>query len=191
MPNSSPVSGISDKKRKSLSTYWAAESAGPQTTIVVRPWALLPSSHGNSAGDAAGQRDAEEPPERLEAAIEPSPETAPEESAGRGVGCFEHMTQKIKERVIEHYTIPDSTPSMEEIEADRWVGFPPSIIVPRWGIQWYGHQLVQAKFARWMLLPAALVLQLCVGSFYAWSGYNAASGSDVSLSGQLCNSCLP
>ncbi|KAI9002126.1 major facilitator superfamily domain-containing protein [Hyaloraphidium curvatum] len=89
-------------------------------------------------------------------------------------GCFEAVTQKTKEKIIEHYTIPDSHPTMEEIEADRWVGFPPSFIIPRWGITWYGHQVYQVKFSRWMLLPAALVMQLCVGSLYAWSGYNAA-----------------
>jgi hypothetical protein len=95
--------------------------------------------------------------------------------ASETVGCFEHMTSKLKEKIIEHYTIPDGQPSMEEIEADRWVGFPPSVIVSKWNILWYGHQIYQFKFQRWMLLPAALLMQLCVGSFYAWSGYNTAS----------------
>jgi len=170
-PNATPL----DRRRKSsISTYWASD---PQAShYVAMPWSSMPGTTQTTSPqldlaktfrlqdgefvDVESIASTQFPHENEE------PTVFPKEP--------QSCNEVIREKVIRHYTIPDATPSMEEIEADRWIGFPPSIVWPAYGVDWYGHQFFQLKFSRWMLLPAALIMQMCVGTFYAWSGYNSA-----------------
>uniref|UniRef100_A0A6B2L0A3 Major facilitator superfamily (MFS) profile domain-containing protein n=1 Tax=Arcella intermedia TaxID=1963864 RepID=A0A6B2L0A3_9EUKA len=63
---------------------------------------------------------------------------------------------KLRKAFVWHYSNTTYTPSEKDVEAQKWL-IPGLPLIP---------------FTRWALLPAALCIQLCVGSLYAWSGYN-------------------
>ncbi|KAJ1557433.1 hypothetical protein HK096_007289 [Nowakowskiella sp. JEL0078] len=58
------------------------------------------------------------------------------------------------QRILAHFSSTDLIRSEAQLEREQW-------LIP--GV---------LKFNRFFLMPAALAIQLCVGSLYAWSGYN-------------------
>ncbi|KAJ3196562.1 hypothetical protein HK101_008474 [Irineochytrium annulatum] len=60
----------------------------------------------------------------------------------------------LKEAIIKHYSVTTHVRTEQQIENERWLI---KGVVP---------------FSRWLLFPAALLIQLCCGSLYAFSGYN-------------------
>jgi MFS family permease len=77
-----------------------------------------------------------------------------------------------KERVLNHFSQTKVARDPRAIEADRWFAFPPSYYINE-KINGQGGQVCRVPFNRWVLMPAAVIIQMCVGTFYAWSGYNA------------------
>jgi hypothetical protein len=178
-----PQNQMDNRRRKSsISTYWASDAQASH--YVATPWSNMPGAVSTTSPQLdlaktfkladAEYSASEYSQEYLQEHSHEHLDEAPPIYNPRTAPVKEDCNEKIKRAFIQHYTIPDATPSMEEIEADRWIGFPPSIVWPNQGIDWYGHQCFQLKFSRWMLLPAALIMQMCVGTFYAWSGYNSA-----------------
>ncbi|KAI9331655.1 major facilitator superfamily domain-containing protein [Zopfochytrium polystomum] len=62
----------------------------------------------------------------------------------------------LKELVINHYREVKQKRSPEQLENEKW-------LIP--GVKFI-------PFNRWFLLVAAVMIQICCGSLYAWSGYN-------------------
>lgn len=85
------------------------------------------------------------------------------------MGCGD----SIKAKVLNHYRIDKKPRDPKAIEADRWIAFPPSYYLNE-RMNGQGGQVCRVPFNRWILMPAAVIIQMCVGTFYAWSGYNAA-----------------
>jgi len=95
---------------------------------------------------------------------------------------------KIKAKVLAHYTIDKKPRDPKAIEADRWIAFPPSYWITD-KINGSGGQICRIPFNRWVLMPAAVIIQMCVGTFYAWSGYNAAL--DTTINGSASAGLAP
>ncbi|CAG7828748.1 unnamed protein product [Allacma fusca] len=76
-------------------------------------------------------------------------------------------TNAILRLVVNHYRYNQATKSEEQIEREKWLLIP---CVP---------------FNRWALLLAAVMIQFCVGSLYAWSVFNKPI--DMLIYGQNCN----
>ncbi|KAJ3174671.1 hypothetical protein HK101_010865 [Irineochytrium annulatum] len=64
------------------------------------------------------------------------------------------MLVSMRDAVVRHYRDTTYKRTDREIEDERWI-------------------VRGVKFNRWILFPAAFIIQLCCGSLYAWSGYNA------------------
>ncbi|KXS14103.1 MFS general substrate transporter [Gonapodya prolifera JEL478] len=85
----------------------------------------------------------------------------------------------LREKFLNHYNNTKVTRDPAAIERDQYLEFPPPInvfgkfVIP-------GGYLIRIKFNRWFLLPAAVIVMCCVGSIYAWSGYNAAVDTAIS-----------
>ncbi|KAI9003409.1 major facilitator superfamily domain-containing protein [Hyaloraphidium curvatum] len=94
----------------------------------------------------------------------------------------------IKAKVIAHYTVDKKPRDPKAIEADRWFAFPPSYYINE-KINGQGGQICRIPFNRWALMPAAVIIQMCVGTFYAWSGYNAAI--DTTINGSAAAGLAP
>ncbi|XP_055340902.1 L-lactate transporter-like [Paramacrobiotus metropolitanus] len=62
--------------------------------------------------------------------------------------------RKITSAVRYHYTETTYARTEEQLERERW-------LIPK-----------LIPFSRYMLMPAAILSQVCCGSLYAWSGYN-------------------
>ncbi|KAJ3407899.1 hypothetical protein HDV05_005235 [Chytridiales sp. JEL 0842] len=60
----------------------------------------------------------------------------------------------IKDAILNHYKDTDLRRSQQQEEREQWLI--PNVV----------------PFSRWVLMPAAVIIQLCCGSLYAWSGYN-------------------
>ncbi|KAJ3111613.1 hypothetical protein HDU96_005519, partial [Phlyctochytrium bullatum] len=65
------------------------------------------------------------------------------------------MASKIKDVIYKHYRDATYHRTEAQIQREQW-------LIP--GV---------VRFNRWVLFPAALLIQLCCGSLYAWSGYNS------------------
>jgi MFS family permease len=100
------------------------------------------------------------------------------------MGCGE----SIKARVLKHYSIDKKPRDPKAIEADRWLAFPPSYYINE-RINSPGGQVCRLPFNRWLMMPAAVLIQMCVGTFYAWSGYNAAV--DLAITGNAAAGLAP
>ncbi|KAI8847836.1 major facilitator superfamily domain-containing protein [Chytridium lagenaria] len=61
----------------------------------------------------------------------------------------------IKELIFKHYGDSTYHRTEKQIEKEQWLI--PNVL----------------SFNRWILFPAALIIQLCCGSLYAWSGFNS------------------
>ncbi|KAJ3333158.1 hypothetical protein HDU93_008690 [Gonapodya sp. JEL0774] len=95
----------------------------------------------------------------------------------------------IRERILNHWNQTKVVRAPDAIERDKYLEFPPPInvfgkfVIP-------GGYILRVPFNRWFMMPAAVIIQLCVGSFYAWSGYNAAIDTAIagnSAAGQAPN----
>ncbi|KXS19454.1 MFS general substrate transporter [Gonapodya prolifera JEL478] len=81
--------------------------------------------------------------------------------------------------VHNHFKVPAINRSPDAIERDRWLEFPPPVnvfgkfVIP-------GGWIFRVGFNRWLLLPAAFIIQMTTGSVYAWSGYNVAVDTAIS-----------
>lgn len=66
---------------------------------------------------------------------------------------------KVRAAISNHWKQTTYRRSERTLASERWlfVGLP---LVP---------------FNRWALIPSAFLIQMCVGSLYAWSGFNAPS----------------
>ena len=62
--------------------------------------------------------------------------------------------EKIVTFISNHYSNTNYVRSDEKIENEKWLI--KNVI----------------EFNRYMLMPAAVLIQICCGSLYAWSGYN-------------------
>ncbi|KXS17334.1 MFS general substrate transporter [Gonapodya prolifera JEL478] len=85
----------------------------------------------------------------------------------------------VREVLLNHFNQTKVVRAPDAIERDKFLEFPPPInffgkfVIP-------GGYILRVPFNRWALMPAAVIIQMCVGSFYAWSGYNAAIDTAIS-----------
>ncbi|KAI8809025.1 major facilitator superfamily domain-containing protein [Cladochytrium replicatum] len=63
------------------------------------------------------------------------------------------FTEKAKQAIVVHFSSTKYVRSDAQLEREKW-------LIP--GV---------VPFTRWVLMPAAVLIQLCVGSLYAFSGY--------------------
>ncbi|XP_055357334.1 L-lactate transporter-like [Paramacrobiotus metropolitanus] len=61
---------------------------------------------------------------------------------------------KIKKAIAYHYSETKYVRTEDQLERERW-------LIPK-----------LIPFSRYMLMPAAVLIQVCCGSLYAWSGFN-------------------